>query len=93
MQQQAFDVLGFTQEEKDNIYRITAAVMHMGGMKFKQRGREEQAEADGTEVRTRNIFLIYKYFSADTAVAIRGTRKLCRRRVVGRNLARRASFV
>lgn len=27
--------------------------MHMGGMKFKQRGREEQAEADGTEVRDR----------------------------------------
>ncbi|KAL0119529.1 hypothetical protein PUN28_007766 [Cardiocondyla obscurior] len=46
---QAFDVLGFTQEEKDDIYKITAAVMHMGGMKFKQRGREEQAEADGTE--------------------------------------------
>uniref|UniRef100_A0A1B0CWW7 Myosin class i heavy chain n=1 Tax=Lutzomyia longipalpis TaxID=7200 RepID=A0A1B0CWW7_LUTLO len=46
---QAFDVLGFTQEEKDNVYKITAAVMHMGGMKFKQRGREEQAEADGTE--------------------------------------------
>ncbi|CAL1689368.1 unnamed protein product [Lasius platythorax] len=46
---QAFDVLGFTQEEKDNIYKITASVMHMGGMKFKQRGREEQAEADGTE--------------------------------------------
>ncbi|XP_011506378.1 PREDICTED: myosin heavy chain, muscle isoform X7 [Ceratosolen solmsi marchali] len=45
----AFDVLGFTQEEKDDIYKITAAVMHMGGMKFKQRGREEQAEADGTE--------------------------------------------
>ncbi|XP_014245702.1 myosin heavy chain, muscle isoform X14 [Cimex lectularius] len=46
---QAFDVLGFTQEEKDNIYKITAAVMHMGCMKFKQRGREEQAEPDGTE--------------------------------------------
>ncbi|XP_011883417.1 PREDICTED: myosin heavy chain, muscle isoform X17 [Vollenhovia emeryi] len=46
---QAFDVLGFTQEEKDDIYKITASVMHMGGMKFKQRGREEQAEADGTE--------------------------------------------
>uniref|UniRef100_A0A1B6CMY4 Myosin motor domain-containing protein n=1 Tax=Clastoptera arizonana TaxID=38151 RepID=A0A1B6CMY4_9HEMI len=45
---QAFDVLGFTQEEKNDIYKITAAVMHMGGMKFKQRGREEQAEADGT---------------------------------------------
>lgn len=41
--------MGFTQEEKDNIYKITAAVMHMGAMAFKQRGREEQAEADGTE--------------------------------------------
>ncbi|XP_062706924.1 myosin heavy chain, muscle isoform X14 [Aedes albopictus] len=47
--EEAFNVLGFTQEEKDNIYRITAAVMHMGGMKFKQKGREEQAEADGME--------------------------------------------
>ncbi|CAG9830705.1 unnamed protein product [Diabrotica balteata] len=46
---EAFDILGFTQEEKDNVYKITAAVMHMGCMKFKQRGREEQAEPDGTE--------------------------------------------
>ncbi|XP_065091225.1 myosin heavy chain, muscle-like [Ochlerotatus camptorhynchus] len=46
---EAFDILGFTQDEKDNIYRITSSVMHMGGMKFKQKGREEQAEADGTE--------------------------------------------
>jgi len=44
---EAFDVLGFTAEEKVNIYSITAAVMHLGEMKFKQRGREEQAEADG----------------------------------------------
>lgn len=41
--------MGFSQEEKDNTYKITAAVMHMGAMQFKQRGREEQAEADGTE--------------------------------------------
>jgi len=46
---EAFDILGFTQQEKDDVYRITASVMHMGCMKFKQRGREEQAEADGTE--------------------------------------------
>lgn len=31
--------------------------MHMGGMKFKQRGREEQAEADGTEVSQLEPFL------------------------------------
>lgn len=41
--------MGFSQEEKDNIYKITAAVMHFGEMKFKQRPREEQAESDGTE--------------------------------------------
>jgi len=46
----AFFVLLFNKEEVDNIYRITSTVMHMGEMKFKQKGREEQAEADGTEV-------------------------------------------
>ncbi|XP_042212127.1 myosin heavy chain, muscle-like isoform X2 [Homarus americanus] len=46
----AFDILGFTPTEVEDVYKITAAVMHMGEMKFKQRGREEQAEADGTEV-------------------------------------------
>ncbi|XP_074602160.1 myosin heavy chain isoform X13 [Brevipalpus obovatus] len=46
---EAFDILGFTKEEKHNIYKITASVMHFGELKFKQRPREEQAEADGTE--------------------------------------------
>ena len=45
------DVLGFEPEEKLNIYKVAAAVMHLGTMKFKQRGREEQAEADGTKVK------------------------------------------
>lgn len=36
--QAAFDILGFTQPEKDNVYKVTAAVMHMGELKFKQRG-------------------------------------------------------
>ncbi|XP_045582191.1 myosin heavy chain, muscle isoform X2 [Procambarus clarkii] len=47
---EAFDILGFSRVEKENVYKLTAAVMHFGEMKFKQRGREEQAEADGTEV-------------------------------------------
>ena len=47
--QDAFDVLGFTQEEKNGIYKLTGAIMHHGNMKFKQKQREEQAEADGTE--------------------------------------------
>jgi len=45
---EAFDILGFTREEKYNVYYITASVMHLGELKFKQRGREEQAEQDGT---------------------------------------------
>ncbi|XP_042857275.1 myosin heavy chain, muscle-like [Penaeus japonicus] len=45
----AFTILNFTNEERDSCYKITAAVMHMGNMKFKQRGREEQAEPDGTD--------------------------------------------
>uniref|UniRef100_A0A665WY68 Myosin heavy chain 7 n=1 Tax=Echeneis naucrates TaxID=173247 RepID=A0A665WY68_ECHNA len=45
----AFDVLGFTQEEKNSMYKLTGAIMHHGNMKFKQKQREEQAEADGTE--------------------------------------------
>ncbi|KAL2085414.1 hypothetical protein ACEWY4_018734 [Coilia grayii] len=46
---EAFDVLGFTQEEKNSIYKLTGTIMHKGNMKFKQKQREEQAEADGTE--------------------------------------------
>lgn len=47
--QNAFDVLGFTQDEKNSVYKLTGAIMHHGNMKFKQKQREEQAEADGTE--------------------------------------------
>ncbi|NXT33879.1 MYH6 protein, partial [Pelecanoides urinatrix] len=45
----AFDVLGFTGEEKAGVYKLTGAIMHFGNMKFKQKQREEQAEPDGTE--------------------------------------------
>lgn len=43
---QAFDVLGFTQEEKKNAFRLTATVIHLGEMTFKQKGREESCELD-----------------------------------------------
>ena len=43
---EAFDILGFTEEEKYNVYRLTAEVMHMGNMTkdFVPVGKEEQAE-------------------------------------------------
>ncbi|KAK6054864.1 myosin head [Cooperia oncophora] len=49
MTDEAFDILNFSTEEKMDCYRLMSALMHMGGMKFKQRPREEQAEPDGTD--------------------------------------------
>lgn len=43
------DILGFSNDEKYGCYKIVGAIMHFGNMKFKQKQREEQAEADGTE--------------------------------------------
>ncbi|XP_077773023.1 myosin-7 isoform X1 [Podarcis muralis] len=54
----AFDVLGFTQEEKNSIYKLTGAIMHYGNMKFKQKQREEQAEPDGTEEADKSAYLM-----------------------------------
>uniref|UniRef100_A0A3P8V2F2 Myosin-16-like n=1 Tax=Cynoglossus semilaevis TaxID=244447 RepID=A0A3P8V2F2_CYNSE len=47
---EAFDVLGFTSEEKMSVYKLTGGIMHFGNMKFKQKAREEQADVDSTEV-------------------------------------------
>merc|ERR1719204_2249414 len=46
----SFDVLGFSKDEKDAIYRITAGLMHSGNMEFKQKPREEQAENGNAEL-------------------------------------------
>jgi len=46
---QAFTILNFADDDRDASYKITATVMHMSNLKFKQKGREEQAEPDGTE--------------------------------------------
>merc|ERR1719187_723359 len=49
MAHDSFSMLLFTDEERDNIYKITACCMHCGNMKFKMKGRDDQAEPDGTE--------------------------------------------
>merc|ERR1740128_714751 len=43
---QAFDVLGFTLEEKQNAFKLTASIVLLGEMTFKQKGREESSEMD-----------------------------------------------
>uniref|UniRef100_H2S1A9 Myosin motor domain-containing protein n=1 Tax=Takifugu rubripes TaxID=31033 RepID=H2S1A9_TAKRU len=54
----AIDTLGFTRDERIDIYKLTGAVLHYGNMKFKQKQREEQAEPDGTEVTDKAAYLM-----------------------------------
>ncbi|CDQ98436.1 unnamed protein product [Oncorhynchus mykiss] len=54
----AITILGFSNDEKMAIYKLTGAVMHHGNLKFKQKQREEQAEPDGTEVADKIGYLL-----------------------------------
>ncbi|XP_042202169.1 myosin-7, partial [Callorhinchus milii] len=54
----AFDVLGFTPDEKIGIYKLTGAIMHYGNMRFKLKQREEQGEPDGTEEADKAAYLM-----------------------------------
>uniref|UniRef100_A0A8C2Y2R1 Myosin-7B n=1 Tax=Capra hircus TaxID=9925 RepID=A0A8C2Y2R1_CAPHI len=54
----AMDILGFSVEEKCACYKIVGALLHFGNMKFKQKQREEQAEADGTESADKAAYLM-----------------------------------
>ncbi|XP_061866606.1 myosin-3-like [Colius striatus] len=54
----AFDILGFSPDEKMGIYKLTGAILHYGNMKFKQKPREEQAEPDGTEEADKAAYLM-----------------------------------
>merc|ERR1712142_1021097 len=55
---EAFDTLGFSQEQKDGLYKATIAICYLGNAKWKQKGREEQAEPDGMEEVTKAAALI-----------------------------------
>merc|ERR1712193_14507 len=45
----AFDILGFSDYEKWCAYKLTAAVMSLGEVHFKTKGRDDQAEPDEME--------------------------------------------
>ena len=42
----AFNVLGFGEQEKYDCYMLTAAVMTFGGVEYKTKGRDDQAECE-----------------------------------------------
>jgi len=58
MTDEAFDTLGFSQPDKDGLFKATIAICYLGNAKWKQKGREEQAEPDGMEEVTKAAKLI-----------------------------------
>ena len=59
--QEAFKILGFTDDERDASYKITCGVMMMGDMVYKQKPRDEQAEVESTGGNyTRVVIITYK---------------------------------
>jgi len=54
----ALDTLGFNQDQKDGLYQGTIAIAYLGNQKWKQKGREEQAEPDGMEYVTKAADLL-----------------------------------
>merc|ERR1719228_2365277 len=42
----ALDTLGFVQPDKDGLYQGTISIAYLGNVKWKQKGREEQAEPE-----------------------------------------------
>merc|ERR1719340_413236 len=58
----AFDCIGFSNQEKWDCYKITAAVMSCGEVVFVQKGRDDQAEPGDLSVPTKVATL----FGADT---------------------------
>merc|ERR1719244_609061 len=54
----ALDTLGFNQEQKDGLYKGTIAIAYIGNVKWKQKGREEQAEPDDSTMLNKSAKLM-----------------------------------
>ena len=67
----AFDILNFSAEQQMELFKSTAAVAIWGNTKWKQRPREEQAEADGTE----EIEKVATLLGIDAAELLKGLTK------------------
>merc|ERR1712157_385047 len=55
--QESFEVLEFSPETINGIYKISAGIMHFQCTAFKQKQREEQGEPDGTEAADKCAYL------------------------------------
>ena len=56
----AFNVLGFSADEKFDCYMLTAAVMTCGGIEFKTKGRDDQAECENIAADSNILHILNK---------------------------------
>ena len=62
----AFNVLGFSTEEKFDCYMLTAAVMTCGGIEFKTKGRDDQAECENISADSNILHMLNNNFVVST---------------------------
>ena len=55
--QESFEVLEFSPEVIDGIFKIACGILHFQCMTFKKKQREEQGEIDGTEAADKAAYL------------------------------------
>merc|ERR1712157_425953 len=53
----SFKILGFSQDQIDGIYKVSAGIMHLLNIMFKKKQREEQGEPESTEDADKAAFL------------------------------------
>merc|ERR1712042_364540 len=70
---EAFQILGFSDSERDDSYKISCGVIMMGDMKYCQKPRDEQAEVDSLDVADKVSHLL-GMTSADMCKAFTGPR-------------------
>jgi len=63
--QEAFRVLGFTEEEKLNAFKLTSGIMMFGSMTYKQKPREEQAEVESIDGKFGFNFILASFFGQE----------------------------
>merc|ERR1711962_67375 len=52
---EAFDILGFTKEEKTDVYKLIAVVMHLGEINFKKKSSKDDQAILETETQAQTI--------------------------------------
>lgn len=63
MFQAAFRFLGFNEEKQVNVFRVLAAILHLGNLNFTKHGREEEVVIQDEECMIPFFIYSFIYFN------------------------------